>query len=57
MEKKEFEYRIQKRNWSSNVLERRIGKAKWQVFLVPTVNKKEGDAICNLIKFFSELEL
>ena len=45
------EYRIQKRKYSSNVLERRLktdnNKASWEVFVCPTVNKKEGDVVCN----------
>ena len=43
-------YRIQKRKWSSNIIEIKIGKT-WTVYLCPTIKKKDGDALCDkLIK-------
>ena len=36
-------YRIQKRKYSSNVIEKLDDKSKWIVFLCPTVRKSEGD--------------
>jgi len=38
------EYRIQKRKWSSNIIEILIAKT-WSVYLCPTIKKKDGDAL------------
>jgi len=50
-------YRIKKRKWSSNVIEKLVGKT-WSVFLAPTVKKQEGDEICEqLLTYFREVDL
>ena len=52
-------YRIQRRKWSSNILERGVryktskgeDKINWEPYIAPLVSKIEGDIICDkLIK-------
>lgn len=53
-------YRIQKREFSSNVLEKKHtikGKEKWVVFIAPLEEKKKGDDECErLLDFYSHLK-
>ena len=45
-------YRIKERKYSSNIIEKLIGK-KWVVFIIPVCDKRNGDAECErLIKFY-----
>ena len=50
-------YRIQKRKFSSNVLEKKYiieGKEKWVVFIAPLENKEKGDVECEqLFNFYN----
>ena len=49
-------YRIQKRKYSSNVIERIKPNTKdtWEVYLCPTVKKVEGDKI--VVELFNYLQ-
>ena len=51
------QYRIQKRKYSSNVIEKLIienGKEKWKVHLCPTERKSVGDVVCEeLLEFLN----
>ncbi len=52
-------YRIQKRKFSSNVLEKKYivdGKENWVVFIVPAENKEKGDIECErLFNFYNSI--
>jgi hypothetical protein len=52
-------YRIQKRKYSSNVLEKKYiidGKENWVVFIAPLENKEKGDIECErLFNFYNKL--
>jgi hypothetical protein len=51
-------YRIQKRKFSSNILEKKYvenDKETWRPFIAPLCNKKEGDIQCLiLLKHYNE---
>jgi hypothetical protein len=38
-------YRIQERKYSSNIIEKKVGKDKWTPYLAPLVKKEEGDEL------------
>lgn len=43
-------YRIQKREFSSNIIEKKVqGKDKWIPFLAPLIRKVEGDKVVEKI--------
>lgn len=50
-------YRIQKRKFSSNILEKKYivdGKEKWVAFIAPLENKEKGDIECQkMFDFYS----
>jgi hypothetical protein len=39
-----MKFRIQERKYSSNIIEKQVGKS-WTPYLAPLVTKKEGDII------------
>jgi len=50
------EYRIQKRLYSSNILEKKI-KDKWVEFIAPLENKEKGDIECErLLKIYTNFK-
>lgn len=44
-----MEFRIQKRKFSSNVIESSKDGEKWTVYLIPSIKKIEGDPLCMLL--------
>ena len=49
------QYRIKRRKYSSNVIEKlevRNGKEKWKVYICPCTNKEEGDKIAEKLLLF-----
>ena len=50
---KQYEaYRIEKRKYSSNIIEGMYvvkGEAKWEKILAPLLPKNEGDELCNKV--------
>ena len=57
----EVKYRIQKRKYSSNVIEKGEiinGKLKWSVHICPTRKKVEGDIVCErLVNYLNTITL
>ena len=53
-------YRIQKREYSSNIIEKGVeedNKIKWYPYIAPLCNKKEGDVVCEQIMKFYEKDV
>lgn len=44
-----MKYRIQKRETSSNIIERKVGDGKWIPFLAPLCSKEEGDDLVEML--------